>query len=53
MTLPVGAILQDMYGERYRVENLLGIRGTFNAVDRQGQSLGEYGNWNVSVTPGK
>ena len=29
------------------------IRGTFNAVDRQGQSLGEYGNWNVSVTPGK
>ena len=28
------------------------IRGTFKAVDQRGQSLGEYGDWNVSVTTG-
>ncbi len=28
------------------------IRGTFKAVDQHGQSLGEYGDWNVSVTSG-
>jgi hypothetical protein len=28
------------------------IRGTFKAIDRQGQSLSEYGDWNVSVTSG-
>jgi hypothetical protein len=26
------------------------IRGTFKVVDQQGQSIGEYGDWNVSVT---
>ena len=29
------------------------IRGTFKAVDQQGQSLGEYGDWNVSVIPSR
>jgi len=28
------------------------IRGTFKAVDQRGQSLGEYGDWNVSITSG-
>ena len=28
------------------------IRGTFKAVDRQGQSLGEYGDWKVNRTSG-
>ena len=29
------------------------IRGTFKAVDQQGQSLGEYGDWNVGVMAGE